>query len=127
DEEPDPHLPRPPRGGAARPPRRPGRRQARALPRARGAAARRRRSPEDPRAAPRRAAEDRLAATARPSARLRQSGVTETEARDTVGAVAVDASGRVAAAVSTGGLWLKTPGRVGDSAVVGGGLYASDG
>jgi beta-aspartyl-peptidase (threonine type) len=48
------------------------------------------------------------------------------EARDTVGAVAVDAKGRVAAAVSTGGLWLKAPFRVGDSAVPGAGIYASD-
>ncbi len=66
---------------------------------------------------------DRLAATSRPSGRL--GGVTE-RGHDTVGAVAVDAQGRVAASVSTGGLWLKTPGRVGDSAIVGGGLYASD-
>jgi len=70
---------------------------------------------------------DRLAATSRPSARLKPpSGVTEAGSHDTVGAVAVDAQGRVAAAVSTGGLWLKAPGRVGDSAVIGGGLYASD-
>ena len=42
------------------------------------------------------------------------------------GAVAVDAQGRVAAAVSTGGLWLKASGRVGDSAIVGAGLLACD-
>lgn len=46
--------------------------------------------------------------------------------QDTVGAVAVDADGRVAASVSTGGLWLKEPGRVGDSAVLGAGLFACD-
>jgi beta-aspartyl-peptidase (threonine type) len=71
---------------------------------------------------------DRLAATSRPSTRLslQKDGVTEAESHDTVGAAAVDAEGRVAAAVSTGGLWLKAVGRVGDSAVVGGGLYASD-
>lgn len=45
---------------------------------------------------------------------------------DTVGAVAVDAQGRVAAAVTTGGLWLKARGRVGDSALVGAGLFACD-
>jgi beta-aspartyl-peptidase (threonine type) len=45
---------------------------------------------------------------------------------DTVGAVACDARGRVAAGVSTGGLWLKLPGRVGDSAIPGAGIYADD-
>jgi beta-aspartyl-peptidase (threonine type) len=45
---------------------------------------------------------------------------------DTVGAVAIDARGRLAAAVSTGGLWLKLPGRVGDSALPGAGIYADD-
>jgi beta-aspartyl-peptidase (threonine type) len=45
---------------------------------------------------------------------------------DTVGAVAVDAQGRLATAVSTGGLWLKLPGRVGDSAMIGAGLACDD-
>lgn len=45
---------------------------------------------------------------------------------DTVGAVALDAHGRLAAAVSTGGLWLKARGRVGDSALPGAGCYACD-
>lgn len=45
---------------------------------------------------------------------------------DTVGAVALDADGHVAAAVSTGGMSLKRPGRVGDSPVVGGGFWADD-
>ncbi|HDM92359.1 MAG TPA: hypothetical protein ENG69_03080 [Candidatus Korarchaeota archaeon] len=44
---------------------------------------------------------------------------------DTVGAVALDAEGGLAAATSTGGLTLKLPGRVGDSAVIGAGTYAS--
>ncbi|RMG11195.1 MAG: hypothetical protein D6731_15995 [Planctomycetota bacterium] len=48
------------------------------------------------------------------------------DSQDTVGAVAVDGEGRVAAAVSTGGMWLKAPGRVGDSALVGAGLFACD-
>jgi len=43
---------------------------------------------------------------------------------DTVGAVAFDAEGRIATAVSTGGLWLKLPGRVGDAAVPGAGIWA---
>lgn len=45
---------------------------------------------------------------------------------DTVGAVALDGQGRLAAAVSTGGLWLKARGRVGDSALPGAGCYACD-
>ena len=45
---------------------------------------------------------------------------------DTVGAVACDARGHVAAATSTGGALLKLPGRVGDSPLVGAGLYADD-
>ncbi len=44
----------------------------------------------------------------------------------TVGAVAVDVNGHVAAATSTGGLFYKRPGRVGDSGVIGAGTYADD-
>lgn len=44
----------------------------------------------------------------------------------TVGAVARDATGRVAAATSTGGLVNKLAGRVGDSPIVGAGTYADD-
>jgi len=43
----------------------------------------------------------------------------------TVGAVALDASGRLAAATSTGGMANKTWGRVGDSPIIGAGTYAS--
>ncbi len=46
---------------------------------------------------------------------------------DTVGAVAMDAQGRLAAAVTTGGIWLKMPGRVGDSPLPGAGFWAVDG
>lgn len=42
---------------------------------------------------------------------------------DTVGAVAVDAEGRLAAAVSTGGTTFKLPGRIGDSPIPGAGFY----
>lgn len=45
---------------------------------------------------------------------------------DTVGAVALDRSGRLAAAVSTGGVFLKFPGRVGDSPIPGAGFYANE-
>jgi beta-aspartyl-peptidase (threonine type) len=44
----------------------------------------------------------------------------------TVGAVAVDAHGHVAAATSTGGLTGKQWGRVGDSPLIGAGTYADD-
>jgi beta-aspartyl-peptidase (threonine type) len=44
--------------------------------------------------------------------------------RGTVGAVALDRHGTVAAATSTGGLGGKLPGRVGDSALIGCGTYA---
>ncbi len=43
---------------------------------------------------------------------------------DTVGAVALDDNGLLAAATSTGGLTLKMPGRVGDTPIIGGGTYA---
>jgi L-asparaginase / beta-aspartyl-peptidase len=45
----------------------------------------------------------------------------------TVGCVACDAAGRLAAATSTGGTMLKRPGRVGDSALIGAGTYADEG
>ena len=44
----------------------------------------------------------------------------------TVGAVAVDAMGNVAAATSTGGLTNKAAGRIGDTPVIGAGVYASN-
>jgi beta-aspartyl-peptidase (threonine type) len=45
---------------------------------------------------------------------------------DTVGAVALDAQGNLAAATSTGGTLNKTPGRVGDSSLIGCGCYADN-
>ena len=45
---------------------------------------------------------------------------------DTVGAVAIDMAGNVAAATSTGGTRNKMPGRVGDSPLVGSGGYADN-
>ena len=45
---------------------------------------------------------------------------------DTVGAVALDGDGRSAAATSTGGTLNKTPGRVGDSSLIGCGCYADN-
>lgn len=45
---------------------------------------------------------------------------------DTVGAVALDASGNIAAGTSTGGTLNKDPGRVGDSSLIGCGCYADN-
>ena len=45
---------------------------------------------------------------------------------ETVGAVALDKDGNVAAATSTGGFPLKLPGRIGDSPLIGCGTYADN-
>jgi L-asparaginase / beta-aspartyl-peptidase len=50
-----------------------------------------------------------------------------THSRGTVGAVALDVNGHVAAGTSTGGMTGKRWGRVGDSPVIGAGTYAADG
>jgi len=44
----------------------------------------------------------------------------------TVGCVAFDAAGKLAVATSTGGIFNKLPGRVGDSPLIGCGTYADD-
>ncbi len=66
---------------------------------------------------------------AREAWRVRRQAVLDAvppaPAGDTVGAVALDRAGRLAAATSTGGTILKLPGRVGDSPVPGAGNYAS--
>lgn len=49
-----------------------------------------------------------------------------TISHDTVGAVAVDAHGNIAAATSTGGTLNKAPGRLGDSSLIGCGCYADN-
>ena len=56
----------------------------------------------------------------------RQFIVSDTDCHGTVGAVARDSQGNVAAATSTGGTTNKLPGRVGDSPVIGAGTYASN-
>jgi beta-aspartyl-peptidase (threonine type) len=45
---------------------------------------------------------------------------------DTVGAVALDRAGNIAAATSTGGTLNKAPGRLGDSSLIGCGCYADN-
>lgn len=56
-------------------------------------------------------------------------GVNKPEgyAGSTVGAVARDRAGHVAAATSTGGMFFKREGRVGDTPILGAGTYAADG
>jgi beta-aspartyl-peptidase (threonine type) len=48
------------------------------------------------------------------------------EAADTVGAVALDAEGNLVVGNSTGGTFYKHPGRVGDTPIIGCGLYADN-
>lgn len=48
------------------------------------------------------------------------------DSHDTVGAVALDDQGNLSAATSTGGTLNKTPGRVGDSSLIGCGCYADN-
>ncbi|MGA8530260.1 MAG: isoaspartyl peptidase/L-asparaginase [Acidobacteriaceae bacterium] len=54
------------------------------------------------------------------------SGEPPRDSHDTVGAVALDSNGRLAAATSTGGTLNKDPGRVGDSSLIGCGCYADN-
>jgi beta-aspartyl-peptidase (threonine type) len=49
-----------------------------------------------------------------------------TISHDTVGAVALDSQGNIAAATSTGGTLNKAPGRLGDSSLIGCGCYADN-
>jgi L-asparaginase / beta-aspartyl-peptidase len=51
---------------------------------------------------------------------------TASRSNGTVGCVARDGQGRVAAATSTGGMMMKRRGRVGDSPLIGAGTYADD-
>lgn len=59
-------------------------------------------------------------------AKLRRHAREQRQEQETVGAVALDVEGHLAAATSTGGLTNKLPGRVSDSAIIGAGTFASD-
>jgi len=59
-----------------------------------------------------------------PVAQLEEAA--DTHRYGTVGVVALDRSGNIAAGTSTGGLQGKMPGRVGDSPLIGAGTYASN-
>jgi len=73
--------------------------------------------------------EDLITARARERWRARQLQLrhqaSNAAAPSTVGAVAIDSSGNIAAGTSTGGIPGKIPGRVGDSALVGAGTFVS--
>ncbi|SDY12932.1 beta-aspartyl-peptidase (threonine type) [Modestobacter sp. DSM 44400] len=56
-----------------------------------------------------------------------QERTLEGSRHGTVGAVAIDVRGRVAAATSTGGMVNQSEGRIGDTPIVGAGTYARDG
>jgi beta-aspartyl-peptidase (threonine type) len=56
----------------------------------------------------------------------KQFVITDQDWHGTVGAVALDKNGNLAAATSTGGTTNKLPGRVGDSPIIGGGTYANN-
>lgn len=67
--------------------------------------------------------------TARARARLAEEAAKRSKPAvegGTVGAVAIDAGGHVAAATSTGGIAFKRPGRVGDTPLPGCGTWADD-
>jgi beta-aspartyl-peptidase (threonine type) len=52
--------------------------------------------------------------------------ITDQDRHGTVGAVALDKEGNLAAATSTGGTTNKMPGRIGDTPVIGAGTYANN-
>jgi len=65
-------------------------------------------------------------ATETHAAALPQTPPQTPQGHDTVGAVALDAVGNLAAGTSTGGTLNKAPGRVGDSSLIGCGCYADN-
>ncbi len=60
------------------------------------------------------------------TSRFLRSSAAACDSHDTVGAVALDRHGNIAAATSTGGTLNKAPGRVGDSSLIGCGCYADN-
>ena len=71
---------------------------------------------------------ERILALERVKQRAREGAhrPTDAERHGTVGAVALDGQGNLAAATSTGGMTNKLPGRVGDSPLIGAGTYANN-
>lgn len=58
---------------------------------------------------------------------LRERARTDAERHGTVGAVAIDADGNLAAATTTGGMTAKAAGRIGDAPLIGAATYAQNG
>jgi len=58
---------------------------------------------------------------------LRERTRTDADRHGTVGAVAIDANGNLAAATTTGGMTAKAAGRIGDSPLIGAATYAQNG
>jgi len=58
---------------------------------------------------------------------LERQARTDAERHGTVGAVAMDANGNLAAATTTGGMTAKAKGRVGDAPLIGAATYAQNG
>jgi len=58
---------------------------------------------------------------------LREMERTDADRHGTVGAVAMDADGNLAAATTTGGMTAKSAGRIGDSPLIGAATYAQNG
>ncbi len=63
---------------------------------------------------------------ARSAEQKKVSAIPRGEEHGTVGVVALDQAGNLAAGTSTGGTVLKMPGRVGDSPLIGSGTYANN-
>lgn len=70
---------------------------------------------------------DALASLKAKAARQQIGQASEAERHGTVGAVALDGKGNLAAGTSTGGFNNKPVGRVGDSPIIGAGTYAANG
>jgi beta-aspartyl-peptidase (threonine type) len=68
----------------------------------------------------------RAAEKNRTSAAGKSFVITDQDRHGTVGAVALDKDGNLAAATSTGGMTNKLPGRIGDTPVIGAGTYANN-
>src|SRR5205085_2394065 len=58
--------------------------------------------------------------------RRNRAALSEADRHGTVGAVALDGMGNLAAATSTGGNTNKRPGRIGDTPIIGAGTYANN-
>ncbi len=73
-----------------------------------------------------RAYKDALEAEKEAAAKKKESGLPHDFKYGTVGAVALDANGNLAAGTSTGGMTLKRYGRVGDAPIIGAGTFADN-